>query len=320
MVNVSTQQNTKFVLNQKLDFMLIAFPVIPALIYILFSSSFNDLDYFNYVFFVFLGETHFAASMFFVRKENLNYARNNLGKIVYIPTTLIILYTLIGLTSLKFAIYLGAVASAYHVTKQSIGVFRIYNRKPDKKAEKLIWMTSSLFVIIGFLNFYVSDFGISFLTQFKNLFLYVSSAFLAFVVINIFFNSRYREFNLHTKSAFFTGCVIYFPYTFFDDPLVAAIVGVSCHWTQYLALTYAVYVRGDKSGEKRIRFISVLLFIVALTLLAIGEKDRIINQVSGIILMIPLIIQMLHYYYDSIMWKKSDPHINNEVFSRLYNE
>ena len=310
----------KFVLSKRLDFVLIAFPVIPALIYIYFSRYFNDLDYFNYVFFVFLGETHFAASMFFVRKENLSFARNNLRKFVYIPTILIFLYTLIGLTSIKFAIYLGAIASAYHVTKQSIGIFRIYNRRPDNKAEKLIWMTSILFVTIGFLNFYLADFGDINLEKFKNIFFYAACVSLIYIFKNIIFDSRLRKFNSHTKSAFLTGCLIYFPYTFFDDPLVAAIVGVSCHWTQYLALTYAVYVRGDGSGEKRIRFISVLLFIVALTLLAIGEKDRIINQVSGNILMIPLIIQMLHYYFDSIMWKKTEPHINSEVFSRLYKE
>ena len=141
----------RYVYSPFLDFNLIVFPILPGLIYLIYSSFVSsNLSLINYVLFVFLGESHFAASVFFFRSESFQYLKKRITSFLVIPIVVVAVYIIIGFVSLKVAIWIGAAASAYHVTKQSIGVFRLYNKKPDKESERLIWVSSTLFVMFVF--------------------------------------------------------------------------------------------------------------------------------------------------------------------------
>lgn len=307
----------RFVYSPVLDFNLIVFPVLPGILYLIYSSLVNsDLSLMNYVLFVFLGESHFAASVFFFRNDSWNYILKNRAKFFWIPVALVVFYVAIGLFSLKVAIWIGAAASAYHVTKQSIGVFRLYNKRPHVGSEKLIWVCSSLFVAIGFFRFF-SPINVFEKVQFP----VIPLIFIAILAYLFFIIIVKEESNLSTpysKLSILTGCLIYSPYAFVDDPLKAALIGVSCHWLQYLSLTWAVYVRKGSSQKRRVNFMSLVIFLFVALVLAIGEHEKIMTGNASVILLLPLTIQLLHYYYDSFIWKKSDPHINQVVFSRIY--
>jgi hypothetical protein len=313
----SITRPNRYVYSPFLDFNLIVFPVLPGLIYLIYSSLVSsDLSLFNFVLFVFLGESHFAASVFFFRSESFQYIKQRMTSFVLIPIALVAFYVVIGFVSLKIAIWIGAAASAYHVTKQSIGVFRLYNKKPNKESEKLIWGTSFLFVTIGFFRFF------SPLNIFNNLHnktsLFILASTLVFLLTKIFYTDRNSSINSYSKLSLLMGCLIYSPYSFVDDPLKAALIGVSCHWLQYLSLTWAVYIRQGSSQNRRVSYMSILIFLLVALLLSLGEKEKIMTGQASLILLLPLSIQLLHYYYDSFIWKKSDPHINQTVFSRIY--
>jgi len=312
----------KTIINNKFfEFNFILFPIWILPIYFLLNSIIGDPKFVFLIFLLLFGEAHFASTfLFFFEKRNQNYVKENLKTLVYIPLILALIYVIIGIIDFKTAVLLGAIASGFHVTRQSVGIQRLYGDNRKYFYEFITYISSFTFLFVGFYRFYLSDLlqrlNLSItlnnhLFNGNNLLYFYILLVVCFACISLSEKSDYKK-----KIINLTGVLIYSPYLFVDNIYAAGIIGVGAHWCQYLAINYKVYFYNQKFdfGKK-----CLVLFIVTYSLLMslIGYELSFINYINYLIL-IPLTGQFIHYYIDAFIWKFSDPHIRKSVGKYLF--
>jgi hypothetical protein len=149
----------KIVNNHFLEFNFILFPIWILPSYYLLSTLFSTEITFL-IFLILLGETHFASTfLFYFDKKNRDYVKKKKIILVYFPILICIFYFLFGLKYFNYAVLIGAIASGIHVTRQSIGISRLFAYERNIYFEILIYFSSFLFLFIGFVRFYLKDFS-----------------------------------------------------------------------------------------------------------------------------------------------------------------
>ena len=117
--------------NKFLEINFILFPIWICFLYFFLKIILPLSD--ELIFFIFLfilGETHFASTyLFYLDKSNHEWIKKHFLKMIVIPTILAIIYIMIGVKEFYMALLLGAVFSGIHVTRQSIGIQRLYSQK-----------------------------------------------------------------------------------------------------------------------------------------------------------------------------------------------
>jgi len=307
--------------NKIIEFNLILFPIWIFPLYFLLKNIIGDPKLVFLIFLILFGESHFASTfLFYFEKRNHNYVRTNSKHLIYIPVILAIIYIIIGIIDFKTAVLLGAIASGFHVTRQSVGIQRLYGSNRNYYYELITYLSSFTFLFIGFCRFYLLDIlhrlniNIDYDNQLFNintLLHYYISLVALFALISILEKCDYKK-----KLVNLTGVLIYSPYLFVDNIYDAVIIGVGAHWCQYLAINYKVYFYKQKLDYVKS---CLVLFIVIYTLLMslIGYELSFINYINYLIL-VPLTGQFLHYYIDAFIWKFSDPHIRKSVGNYLF--
>ena len=87
-------------------------------------------------------------------------------------------------------------------------------------------------------------------------------------------------------------------------------MGVTMHYTQYLYLTHKVYkgrLLSKVIQTPRVVYIGIIAFysIIMSTLSLFGKST---NEILNILVLIPILGQMIHFYIDSQLWKFSKSH------------
>lgn len=324
----------KTINNNVLDIFLICFPIwIPLflILFFYFFPSFVAVTFLLTLFF--LGETHFAATwLFFLDSNNRSWLKERPHISFIFPILIIvILFLVFFFISPSAAILLSSIASAFHVTRQSIGInkiFSIRDHKGLKFAQYAIYAMSAFFLFIGFLRFFANY---SFTEQNLRFIQYASIAFIMLISSFIYFKKTNKDLSIKFHLTVLTGMLLYSPYTFVPRPEYAVAMGVGMHYMQYLSLTIPIYLRKSKELIKtnsanlvfkitnnKVKLIFYLLIYASLMLLfrQFGKGFNTFEYSKFII--IPICLQSLHFYYDSFIWKFSDPHIRKEIGSYIF--
>jgi hypothetical protein len=302
------------IIGNKTDFFFIKFPIIFPLMYGFFLFSFPNYE--NIIILVtilILAETHFGVTWpFFLNKINYSYIFKNKIYLIYLPLFIIagcfILYFYFKSTFLL--IFFGA--NVYHVTRQSIGIVKIYNLDIKKLRFEIFFLYcfNFLFFIIGFTRFYLKI----------NLDLYILNYLLLFLLLILFFFYFITFKNLNTFLTFLTGIIIFWPIAFVSNPVHGIIAGVTMHYSQYLVLTNKVIIKRKNNFINKNFFLElvtskyiyiIIIYSVLMTYLSFLSKSN-LSFVKDLIVL-PITSQMLHFYLDSQLWKFSSQHIRETV-------
>ncbi len=306
--------------NKFIEYNFVLFPIWIIFAYypLKILLPFND----EFIFLIFLlvfGETHFASTyLFFFDKNNTSWIKENFIKIIIIPLILLSIYIFIGFNSLKAAIIIGAIASGIHVTRQSIGIQRIYSENRNNLFEYCTYFFSFLFLAIGFLRFYYNElieiFNLQiFYTETTN----IKLLYLLVFFIGVLLSISERD-SIKKKFSNLTGVLIFSPYLFTTNIYDAAIIGVGAHWCQYLAINYKVYFSNGVFKRMQKLYLVLFLIIYSIIMSLLGFKSNFYPDLINLTLLIPLSGQFIHYYLDAFIWKFSDDHIRNNVGKRLF--
>jgi hypothetical protein len=315
----------KILNNQFLELNLILFPIWILPVYLGLKSFFISPELAFLLFLIIFGESHFASTfLFFFNKPNHNYIKKNKLILIYIPIFLSLFYFLGGLNYFDYAVLIGAVASGIHVTRQSIGISRIFSEGKNIASELLIYFSSFLFLFIGFTRFYKEEFfGIlAFLPDSKSIVdfyygLLEIKLFFIFLIIFLCLLAILEKVNYKKKLVNLTGVLIYSPYIFVNNIYDAIVIGVGAHWSQYLLINYKIYFYKEKINlEKSLQMLFIITYAFLMGVL--GYKIHFNEDFLKILILIPLTGQFFHYYVDAFIWRFSIKEIRETVGVKLF--
>ena len=304
--------------NKKIDLILIKFPIMFPLIYLFILYSFENAEPYLIIFTILiLAEPHFGATwtIFF---DKCNYPHFSEKKNIFIiGSLLIVFFCLLGFFMFKnlfLLIFFGY--NIYHVTRQSIGICKLYNN--DKREAdfqlNMIYLFNIIFFFIGFFRFYLPI-----ISEEKQIILVSFILGISLVVVFLYQFFKYRSLDRCLTTL--TGMIIFYPICFVEKPVHAILLGVTMHYSQYIVITAKVYFGRNnnmnffskKNFSKIFKsnfFYIILLYGVLMTMFSLSGKSN-YEYLKNLIL-VPIIGQMLHFYLDGFMWRFSETH-NREV-------
>ena len=306
-----------YVISKNSDFHLIKFPFLFPLLYcfILYFVKGSEA-YLVFFTLLLLAEPHFGATFpFLIYKNNFTKILNNKIYYLYFPI-FIVVFCILGFFQFNYLfllIFFGV--NLFHVTRQSVGISKLYvkNKNDISFHVNLIYFYGVLFFLIGIFRFYIPIINSDNILLFN--IIIISSLTLCFLIYIYKFGF---SSNIQTL---ITGCLIFYPICFVTNPIHGIIMGVTMHYTQYLALTYKITTKRLEDFTKKIfmnyKFIStIILYGVVMSILSLSGKNQ-YDAVKALIV-IPIIGQMLHFYFDSLLWKFSDPHNRENVLKHIF--
>tara|TARA_B100000963_G_C22490010_1_gene608828 strand:- start:57 stop:1010 length:954 start_codon:yes stop_codon:yes gene_type:complete len=309
------------VFNSFLDFNLIKFPITFPLVYfflLYFFPNYESLIIIGTI--LLLAETHFGATWpFLFNKKNFQFFISKYINFFLVPV-LIIFSSILGFFYFNslFLLFFFA-ANVHHVTKQSIGICKFYKKENSEFLfqENLIIFYGFLFFTIAFLRFYLQ-------LNWININILIISIIILLVLNSILYIYLYKLTS--NFFCFLTGSIIFFPVCFVENPTHVILMGVTMHYSQYLAMTFKITkarkIKTKKENKKRIFYydfinINFLIFIFTysafMSYLSFYSK----GEINPNFILIPIIGQFLHFYLDSQLWKFSIKHNLENVFKNL---
>tara|TARA_B110001454_G_C12715460_1_gene432385 strand:- start:628 stop:1581 length:954 start_codon:yes stop_codon:yes gene_type:complete len=304
-----------------LQFFLVKFPIIFPLVYGFILYNFPQFETeLIIITILLLAETHFGATWpFLVDKANYPFIKSNRVSLVTLPVVIIIL-SLLGFFLIKeLFLLIFFAANMYHVARQSFGVGKLYcnDDKEKRYQELLIYVINLIFFIVGFFRFYfpiINETNFIYL-NISVIFLLLSS--FVYYIVKFGFSENFL--------IFVTGCLIFYPICFVENPVHAIVMGVTMHYTQYLYYTYNVCKMRNANNQvsekvffskKIYNYLAIIIFysIIMSVLSLLGKYDE--AYLKNLII-IPIIGQMLHFYLDSQLWKFSEKHNRDNTLMYL---
>lgn len=275
--------------------LLFAFLLLVGLNNLSFSISFLNLDAIDARLLVmfFLAEPHFAMTLPLLYGYKKNFLIQPLPYI-YVPFGIILLASLLFFyqSSLFFLLFL--IANVYHVNRQSVGFLRLQSRIPFVLTK--LYETNLHIITIICLYFALIQKSHSILLPI--IILIISLAFMS-SLIKI---SRKNWPSIREILVLLQGYLIFLPIAVFEDILLAFAVGISIHYIQYLSISWNILRKGF--GFKLMPLIFILTTYTVLSTGALG--GFLTSERISIIVFIPTLFQLLHFYYDGFIWKRSD--------------
>ena len=275
---------------------------------------------------------HFASTwLFFTSEGNRKWFLKDKINLIIIPTILILIFNILGLINLSISVFLVSVASAYHVTRQSIGISRLFGGIKNSLYEISIYALSILWLGIGFIRFMLVPLekliGFEFpLTILAPSDLNTIATIGILIGIALFAAILLQTKKLTTSFAFLTGAFLYSPYIFVTTPQDAVAIGVGMHWCQYIALTSKLYLNQDYKAwlGSKLEFSNPLykkiFYLACYAIAASAIQTNFGNKLAStsLLILLPLSLQMYHFYIDSFIWRFTNPYIRNEIGSKLF--
>jgi len=138
--NSSNKADKKHIFaNPLLDWIFIVCPIWIGATYLIAVKVLPEhRPFIFFVYLFFLGESHFGVTWLFMKnKSNRKWLLERKTTFVAIPLLLIISFVFLGIYSLRLAVYLLSLVSFFHITRQSIGLFKIYADRPTNMMKVL---------------------------------------------------------------------------------------------------------------------------------------------------------------------------------------
>ncbi len=294
------------------QFFLVKFPILFPFLYGVILYTFPQYETeLIIITILLLAETHFGATWpFLIDRVNYPFIIKNRVSLIFFPVIIVIFSTIGFFVVNKLFLLIFFAANMYHVTRQSFGVGKLYcfNDQEKRYQENLIYLINFIFFLIGYLRFYIPIIN-------ESNFLYVNIAVaLLLIILSLIYLFKFGF--SENFLVFLTGCLIFYPICFVQNPVHAIIMGVTMHYTQYLYFTYKVCdLRNrvdENNNDKKQMFSSkiynylgiIIVYSIIMTGLSLFGKYE--ASILKNLMLIPIIGQMLHFYLDSQLWKFSD--------------
>lgn len=301
------------------EFFFVKFPILFPLIYgfiLFFAPSFETSLIFLTI--LLMAEPHFGATWpFFLDKTNYEHINKNKITLIFIPLTIIILCLLGFFLINKIFLLIFFAANIFHVTRQSIGICKLYSKDDAtiKFQEIYLYVFNGIFFLIAYLKFFLE-------IDIEEIKLVLNLMVIALIVLSIIIFIYKFKLNENLLT-YITGVLIFSPVCFVNNPVHVILMGVTMHFSQYLYLTNKVFNGRILNRENTIKKNNYLNYFI-ITIAIYGVFMALMSMTGGSsydsvknLIIIPILGQMLHFYLDSQLWKFSEKHNRNNTLIHL---
>jgi|TARA_B110000503_G_scaffold93441_1_gene140919 hypothetical protein len=252
-----------------------------------------------------IAEPHFAMTIPLLYGYKSLFKKNKL-KFVYIPALIVLIMAPLFIYNFILFSIIFLVANVYHVNRQSVGFFKIYNKSKSEIND--IYEILLHLSTITWLLLYI--FKVNLKVE-----LGVITLLICIFIMSLFqFYYYKKKFNFLTLTVISQGFFIFFPICLFDNLILAFAVGISIHYIQYLIISYPICTKSFGYP-----IIGLFLFLIVYSSLSTSALSGLLNHDRfALVILIPTMLQLLHFYYDSFIWRGSDPYIR-EVMKKSLN-
>ena len=247
-----------------------------------------------------IAEPHFAMTIPMLWGYKELFSKYPL-QFIYVPLAIIFIagilfFLLPAIFSLVFLI-----ANVYHVNRQSRGFLILHTRSDNNSSnlyETILHFSTFVYLCLHLTkNKYSIELGIAVLL------ICLSVWFCYYVFISK------KQLNLFNSAVAIQGMLVFFPICLFDNLILSFAIGISIHYIQYLFITFLVCKKSFGFS-----LIGLILFIFTYSLLSSSALSGLItlNKLS-VIIFIPTLLQLLHFYYDGFIWRRSIPLVKDNL-------
>jgi hypothetical protein len=247
-----------------------------------------------------LAEPHFAMTIPLLWGYRKEFSLKPLFFIIIPISIVLIAFIIFKLNIFVFSI-LFLLFNVFHVNRQSRGFFLLQTRVPRQHADVYELLLHGSVVIFFVIHFTLLDNFI--LTSILILFLLPITTFLFWKLFNL------GNPNIKEIIVFSQGFLVFFPVAILDDLLLAFAIGISIHYIQYLAIAWPVCRKSFKFSA----FYLLLFLLFYATISTSALAGFITKDKTSLFIFIPTVLQLLHFYFDGLIWKRSDPVINTTL-------
>ncbi len=286
------------------NFLNILFGIGTFSVLVFYFTISNDDKLIQIIITLILAEPHFFLTIpLLVLYKNL--FKDEKLYFIYLPiiALIILIYLFFQHTNLFYLIFL--VSNLFHVNRQSQGVVKLSLKNKSKKYTNLLWYYFTFFSVLFILPHLIQSLKTS--IEFKIL-------ISVFAFLSFLFLINFLKFKIRSKESYltFSGLLIFWPALFFDNLIFAMGAGISIHYLQYIFLTGKIISKQYESNKIPIILVSIFCYCIFSTYALSGSFSM--NQTS-IFILIPTLLQMFHFYYDSFIWRMSNPLIREKIVS-----
>lgn len=249
-----------------------------------------------------LAEPHFAMTIPLLYGYRHNFYRKK-TEYIAIPLGVIILAALIFYSSFVLFSIIFLLANVYHVNRQSQAFLMLQTSTKKQFASVYEWLLH-LSVIIFF--------GLRFLEIGNKITLLIILLLFLLISSTIFWKQVVKtEIDIKKHLSFIQGFLIFLPIVIFEDLLLAFAIGISIHYLQYLSISWPVCRKSFGWSA-----VALIAFLLGYSLLSSGALGGfIVDTKLSLIILIPTTLQLLHFYFDGLIWKRSDPLISETLIT-----
>jgi hypothetical protein len=252
----------------------------------------NQIDLRLIVMFL-LAEPHFAMTLPLLYGYKNNFIERPLNYAL-IPLLIILFGTLLFFQFNNLFVIIFLLANIYHVNRQSVGFFMLQGRLPFVMKN---FYEISLHIFTSVCLYF------AIVLQHQSILTGLIILSLAAIAILALFKIKIGSLpNIKQISVIMQGYLIFLPIIIFSDILLAFAVGISIHYLQYLSISWRICKLGFLFSMKIVLFFLIFYSIISTAALSgFFTLERI-----SIFVLIPTMMQLLHFYYDSLIWRRKD--------------
>ncbi len=323
----------KYIINKKLDFFLIQFPIWIPILFLSVTNLFPELYKVVLILYLIFGEIHFGSTfIFFLDKKYRELFQDEKYIFLFWPILIILFCIFFSFVfSVSAVLFLILLFNFYHVNRQSIGILKLYGNTKNQTLNNhsifLLYTISFSLCLIGVLKFiFKSELYFYYSSKINLIIIFLIIISILYIFINLI-KSNNKDFSLLTN--FSTGVLIFSPVLFCNNIIDVFAIGVGMHYMQYIAITWTVFhrkaVKKYESGDKQFikigslkKIIFYLLFYSILMVYFSNLNIEYKNEQIGIYL-IPILFQLMHFYIDMFIWKFSSKHTRENLNPYIFN-
>ena len=252
----------------------------------------NQIDIRIIVMFL-LAEPHFAMTLPLLYGYRDNFTDRPL-RYVLVPFLIILFGTFLFFQINGLFVIVFLLANVFHVNRQSVGFFMLQGRLPFGM-QFLYEISLHIFTLVCL--YFAMVLQHHSIIAGLVIFIIATTTMLSLFKIKIGSFPTIRQIGVILQ-----GYLIFLPIVIFSDILLAFAVGISIHYLQYLSIGWRVCKLGFLFSMKIVLFLLIFYSILSTAALSgFFTLERI-----SIFVLIPTMMQLLHFYYDSLIWRRKD--------------